>query len=154
MSAAIDHTDKDLLEFLRDTLHSKFINARSRRDAAEMEMQVTAEMIDRVEAKLDSLKVIDPPDLTLTGRVKKGNSERLIKLFLQTRNSAGASLKDVMASAHTKYGTTRRVLKAFVDSGKVIETDGLFRWSEKSLSATKENGTTPATANGDDEPLF
>lgn len=152
MSAAIDHTDKDLLDFLRTTLHQKFLEARGRRDAAEAEMHETAEMIDRVDAKLDSLKVIDAPDLTLSGRVKKGDSERLIKLFLQTRNSAGASMKDVMESAHTKYGTTRRVLKAFIDSGKVTESGGRFRWSENTLSA-QSNGTD-ANANGEDEPLF
>ncbi|MFZ1217907.1 MAG: hypothetical protein WAO00_01375 [Chthoniobacterales bacterium] len=139
---------------MRTTVVAKFQEARERRDRAEAEMHAIAEMVERIEAKLDALKVIEPPDLTLSGRVKKGNSERLIKLFLQAKNSSGASMKEVMESAHTKYGTTRRVLKAFIDSGKVVEKDGLFRWSAKDLSATKENGASPVTSNDDDGPLF
>lgn len=153
MSAVIDFNDKDLLELLYSTLLAKFDEAQGRRDTAESEMQEIFLKIERVETKLNSLKVIAPPDLTLSGRVKKGDSERLIKLFLQTKNGAGASMKDVMQAAHTKYGTTRRVLKVFIDSGSVIESNGLFKWSVKSLSEAKVNGEA-APSKGDAGPTL
>jgi hypothetical protein len=80
---------------------------------------LSPQVIDRVE------QILKTPH----GRIKKGQSQKLIADFLKNRNGSGATIKEITAEAGTVYGTTRRVLKGFQDKHKATVKDGLWAWA-------------------------
>lgn len=146
MKNPLDDLDEDLLSLLLSTLERQHQVALTRREEADAEVLDVERKIDRVRDKIGKTMFPELPALTLSGRVKKGESERLISAFMQSRNGAGASIHDVAKATSTNYGTARRILRKLVESGNATETKGLFRWTENNLSARGES--EGATANG------
>jgi len=81
--------------------------------------------------------IIGPPnpqpivriEKTPHGRIKKGQSEKLVSDFLKNRNGSGATIKEITAESGTKYGTTRRILNHLKDEDRVQEKSGLWTWA-------------------------
>src|SRR5882724_9550127 len=138
MKNSLDDLDEDLLSLLLSTLEGKHEVAVARREEANEEVLEIERKMNRVRDKIGRTMFAELPALTLSGRVKKGESERLISAFLQNRNGAGAGIHDVAKATSTNYGTARRILQKFVDSGKATKVKGLFRWSKSNLSAQIE----------------
>jgi predicted transcriptional regulator len=70
---------------------------------------------------------IPKPNLSRSGRVRRGQSERLVESFLHTRNGAGASIREIIDGTGTKYGTVHRLMKTFEEKGRVRQDDK-SRW--------------------------
>jgi predicted transcriptional regulator len=79
----------------------------------------------------DRLTIEGPSKLkTPSGRIKKGQSERIILEFLAKRNGNGATIKEITSETGTVYGTVRRVLEKLKDKSIVNEDGGLWRKGE------------------------
>ncbi|MFN2476959.1 MAG: MarR family transcriptional regulator [Chthoniobacterales bacterium] len=127
--------DDDDVKFFTDALRIRRANAVQRRDEADREI----EEIDRKIARLngeDQLHLGDEPQssraandlaFTATGRVQRGQSERVVTEFMKSRNGTGASIKEITKATGTKYGTVHRILTGMATLGWVTRTDDA-RW--------------------------
>lgn len=68
------------------------------------------------------------------GRVKKGQSAKIIMDFLQHRNGRGATLKEISSDTGTNYGTARRVLTLLKTSNLANEDGGLWKWGKSEFA--------------------
>jgi hypothetical protein len=64
------------------------------------------------------------------GRVQKGQSQLIIRDFLEKRNGAGTTIKEITAETGTVYGTARRVLDGLKKEGLINEDGGLWKWGK------------------------
>jgi hypothetical protein len=148
MKSTLDDIDNELLGMLLPVLESKLAEAERRRDEAQSEVDYALAKIARVRQKMNAAEMfLELPATTLSGRIKKGESERLISNFLKNRNGSGATVKEVTKATSTTYGTARRILRLFVETGKAVEKSGSFRWNNN-LSVPKPTGAG-APAKGD-----
>ena len=128
--------DKDLLDLLVPAVEDQLYQAEQRMSCAEEEVKTLRAKLERVRAKVAALTFsVENPQRAPSGRMKKGESERMIQHFLQNRNGTGATLKEVMVATGTTYGTARRILLSFVSGGQVTEARNRFSW------ATDQNGS-------------
>ncbi len=122
--------DKDLLDILVPAVTAQLQQAEHERDLAQ-------ETVDTLSAKLEKVKAMvaaaSSGNLARTphGRMKKGESEKLIHKFMAQRNGTGATVRDVMEGTGTTYGTARRILREFVAQGELTEQDNTFKWATK-----------------------
>ena len=75
----------------------------------------------------DSLNAIS---LTAKGRVKHGDSQRVIEDFLKKSNGAGTTTQSVCDATSTKYGTVYRILTKLEKDGSVSRDGSNWKWSK------------------------
>src|SRR5437016_4570497 len=83
--------DKDLLELVLSALEGKLQEAEGRRDRAQDEANEIQEKMERVRSKINAMEMFSVLPRSLSGRMKRGQPERLISTFLRNRNGAGAT---------------------------------------------------------------
>lgn len=70
--------------------------------------------------------------LSPTGRLRRGEAQGLVRMFLQTRNGQGASLHEICQATKAKYGTTHRLVKLFEAKNLAVQSkDGRWHWNIK-----------------------
>jgi len=149
MSASLDNLDSDLLELLISTLESQLVEAETRVNEAQDEVIRIEAKIDRVKAKLEPKRTVSSKIKavrTLSGRMKKGEAERLISEYLQSRNGTGTTVIAAMKATNTTYGTAYRTLHSLAERGAATEHNKVFHWirvrqpDPKNLQAGNEVG--------------
>ena len=60
------------------------------------------------------------PTKTAHGRIKKGESAKLIMAFLASANGNGATLKEITTGTGTSYGTARRIVIGLANDQKAV----------------------------------
>jgi hypothetical protein len=121
--------DKELLDLLVPAVEAQLQQAEHSRDLAQDAVDALKAKLERVKAKVAAASSVNPARAP-SGRMKKGESERLIINFMHGRNGTGVTVKDVMEGTGTTYGTARRILREFVAGGKLTEQDNIFKWSK------------------------
>ena len=80
--------------------------------------------------KIDNRQLLP---LSPTGRVRRGQSQSLVRTFLQGLNGKGATITEISKGTGTKYGTTHRLIKLFAAKNIVVQSaDKRWHWKVKS----------------------
>ena len=68
------------------------------------------------------------PPKTPEGRIKRGESAKLIGGFLESKNGQGATIKQITDATGTVYGTARRILHDLRKQKLVRARAGVWKW--------------------------
>jgi hypothetical protein len=128
-----------LVELDRGTVEYLISEKRNRVEQLDGEMTFLVAEIKRLEAALEGdskdFKAGRPsltgPPKTGSGRIKRGESERLIVEYLSNNRAGAASLKDLSAATGVKYNTCARIIRVLSEAKKVDEVNGKWIWANK-----------------------
>lgn len=128
--------DKDVLDLLVPAVESQLQEAEFRLEQAENEVNQLRDKLKRVRSKVEAVtSSAVNPQRAPSGRMRKGESERIILNFLKNRNGTGATLKEIMGATGASYGTARRILLTHAAAGELTELGNKYTW------VANQNGT-------------
>lgn len=134
MNFPIEELDDELSEILLSALGERLQRAVFIRDDAQSKVEELEAKIDRITNRMRQSESIELAmaalTMTPTGRVKRGETEKVVADFLRNRNGSGASIQEVVAATKTKYGTVRRILHNFAKEKSVTQaSDSRWHWA-------------------------
>ena len=128
--------DADLVELALQACRANHERALAQRLAIDEEIAQWELKIQKLENLIPSHRSVDSTKnagsistewRTPTGRIPHGRSEQLILRFLQTRNAAGATLREIANSTGVKYPTAHRLVKILERRHRVKRAEN-SRW--------------------------
>jgi hypothetical protein len=128
-----------VVELDRQTVERLIEEKRERVTQLDGEMTSLIAEVNRLEAALKDdtkdLKAGRPsltePPKTESGRIKRGESERLIVEFLSSNRAGAVSLADLCKATAVKYGTAARIIRQLSESKRIDEVNGKWIWGNK-----------------------
>jgi predicted transcriptional regulator len=127
------------VELDRQTVERLIEEKRDRITQLDGEMTNLISEANRLEAALQAdtkdLKAGRPslaePPKTGSGRIKRGESERLIVEFLSSNRAGAISLADLCKATGVKYGTAARIIRQLSEQKRIDEVNGKWIWGNK-----------------------
>ena len=76
------------------------------------------------------IPLVSAPASSMWGkRVAKGETERLVKEYLQSLNGKPVGVKEISNATHTKYGSCVRILRGLAEKNQVLSNKRLWKWA-------------------------
>jgi len=128
-----------LVELDRQTVERLIEEKKDRIVQLDGEMTSLVSEVKRLEGALEGdtkdLKAGRPslilPPKTHSGRIKRGESERLIVEFLSNNRAGAVGLGDLSKATGVKYNTAARIIRILADTKKIDSVNGKWIWANK-----------------------
>lgn len=121
-----------MVELDKETIESLISEKEQRLLELDGQMASIQREVDRLKSALNGSRSnaqLSLPTKTQSGRVKRGESEKLITQYLTMQKGAGGvATKEVSESTGVTYGTAHRILNQLLEIGKVKLINGNWIW--------------------------
>ena len=133
--ASIQFNPEILERVVVPALEEKLRIATQRRDREQAEIDQITAQLKEIRKTVDAIPVAEPlapPQKSLTGKIKRGEADRLIKEFLQNRNGSGVSVKAIVETTGIGRSTVDRALERLLTLEWIDRApDGRWRWKNE-----------------------